>query len=53
MKKLKPLTARQRATLKRHSVHHTQKHMAFMRREMRRGSTFTSAHKKAMKTVGR
>jgi len=50
--KKKALTDRQKEILKKHSVHHTAKHMAMMRRLMREGSTFTSAHKKAMKEVG-
>ena len=51
--KKKELTQRQKDTLKKHSVHHTSKHMAMMRRLMREGSTFTAAHKKAMKEVGK
>jgi len=51
--KKKELTKRQKDTLKKHSVHHTSKHMAMMRRLMREGSTFTTAHKKAMKKVGK
>ena len=51
--KKKALTDRQKETLKKHSIHHTAKHMAMMRRLMREGSTFTSAHKKAMKKVGK
>ena len=49
----KTLTNRQKQTLKRHSAHHTKKHMDFMRKEMRAGSTFTAAHRKAQKKVGR
>ena len=52
-KKQKKLTKRQTDTLARHKKHHTAKHMAEMRRLMRAGSTFTDAHKKAMKKVGR
>ncbi len=51
--KKKELTQRQKNTLKKHSVHHTAKHMSMMRRLMREGSTFTAAHKKAMKEVGK
>jgi hypothetical protein len=51
--KKKELTQRQKDTLKKHSVHHTAKHMSMMRRLMREGSTFTAAHKKAMKEVGK
>ena len=47
------LTKRQEDALKRHKQHHTAKHMAFMRREMRKGKTFTQAHKDAMKKVGK
>tara|TARA_Y100001958_G_C21003362_1_gene386330 strand:- start:509 stop:727 length:219 start_codon:yes stop_codon:yes gene_type:complete len=47
------LTARQEATLKKHSVHHSAKHMAMMRKEMKAGSSFTAAHKKAQKKVGK
>tara|TARA_R100001510_G_scaffold57750_1_gene67420 strand:+ start:840 stop:1022 length:183 start_codon:yes stop_codon:yes gene_type:complete len=58
MKKKKPtmkkkLTKRQEETMKRHKQHHTKKHMDFMRKEMLKGSTFTAAHKKAQKKVGR
>tara|TARA_R100001460_G_scaffold44048_1_gene80545 strand:- start:9153 stop:9335 length:183 start_codon:yes stop_codon:yes gene_type:complete len=49
----KTLTKRQEETMKRHSEHHTKKHMDMMRREMLNGSTFTDAHKKAQKKVGR
>jgi len=47
------LTKRQEETLKKHKKHHTAKHMAFMKKEMGNGSTFTAAHKKAMKKVGK
>ena len=47
------LTKRQKETLARHKKHHTAKHMTFMRKEMKKGSTFTAAHKKAMKKVGK
>ena len=47
------LTKRQKNTLKKHSVHHTKKHMAEMRKLMRGGKTFTQAHKSAMKKVGK
>tara|TARA_B100001287_G_scaffold261519_1_gene250614 strand:+ start:753 stop:917 length:165 start_codon:yes stop_codon:yes gene_type:complete len=52
-KKLKPLTQRQKDTLKRHSVHHTKKHMAEMTKLMRQGMTFGASHKKAMSKVGK
>ena len=47
------LTKRQQSALKRHSVHHTSKHMTEMRKLMRAGKTFTQAHKAAMKKVGK
>ena len=50
--KKKALTKRQEATMKRHSKHHTRKHMSFMKRRMLMGDTFTQAHKNAMKAVG-
>ena len=49
----KKLTKRQTNALRRHSRHHTKKHMKFMRAQMRKGKTFTQAHKAAMKRVGR
>tara|TARA_R100001594_G_scaffold143395_2_gene191306 strand:+ start:300 stop:470 length:171 start_codon:yes stop_codon:yes gene_type:complete len=47
------LTSRQQATLKKHAVHHTKKHMDMMRKAMRGGSTFSAAHKMAQKKVGK
>jgi len=47
------LTKLQRATLAKHKKHHTAKHMAFMRKEMNKGKTFTQAHTLAMKMVGK
>jgi len=49
----KKLTKRQQATLRRHSSHHTKKHMAFMRSQMKKGKSFTAAHKAAMRKVGK
>lgn len=55
VRKAKPkgLTKRQEDTLKRHSKHHTPKHMAAMRKDMKAGKTFTAAHRAAMRKVGR
>jgi len=39
--------------MKRHSKHHTAKHMKYMKNLMMKGSTFTAAHKKAQKAVGK
>jgi len=49
----KKLTKRQTDALARHKKHHTAKHMAFMRKSMRAGASFTKAHKDAMKEVGK
>lgn len=49
----KSLTKRQEASMKRHSKHHTPKHMRYMKNLMMKGSTFTAAHKKAQKAVGK
>tara|TARA_R110000787_G_scaffold108447_1_gene216838 strand:+ start:5849 stop:6004 length:156 start_codon:yes stop_codon:yes gene_type:complete len=47
------LTKRQANTLEKHSQHHTKKHMAFMKSEMKKGASFTKAHKAALKKVGK
>tara|TARA_R100000781_G_scaffold102897_1_gene66448 strand:+ start:185 stop:346 length:162 start_codon:yes stop_codon:yes gene_type:complete len=52
MAKTKPLTKRQKTTLKKHSSHHTPKHMASMKKNMKKGKSFTKSHKIAMKKVG-
>ena len=39
--------------LEKHSEHHSDKHMEFMKRRMRAGDTFTQAHKKAQAKVGK
>jgi hypothetical protein len=49
----KKLTPRQMATMKKHKVHHTAKHMASMKKSMLAGKTFGQAHKIAMKKVGK
>ena len=38
--------------MKKHSKHHTKRHMEYMRNSMVRGATFTQAHKRAQKAVG-
>ena len=50
---LKKITPRQKSTLKKHSKHHTKKHMSSMKTAMKKGKTFSASHKKAMKKVGR
>jgi hypothetical protein len=39
--------------LKEHSKHHTKKHMDMMKKDMKAGMSFTAAHKKAQKAVGK
>jgi hypothetical protein len=51
--KKKDLTKRQKETMKKHSPHHTDKHMSVMRSAMLGGKTFGEAHKEAMKKVGK
>jgi hypothetical protein len=58
MKKVKgvdvsSLNKRQQDTMKKHSQHHTKKHMQYMVNSMKRGATFTQAHERAMKKVGK
>ena len=50
---MKKLTSKQNSKLKKHSVHHSKKHMAMMRKEMRAGKSFTASHKKAQKMIGK
>ena len=40
------LTKRQQQSMKKHSQHHTKKHMQYMLNSMKRGATFTQAHKR-------
>ena len=47
------LTKRQQVTMKKHAKHHTGKHMKSMTNMMKRGKSFTQAHKAAQKKVGR
>lgn len=49
----KSISKRQEASLKRHSKHHSAKHMAYMKRRMLMGDTFRTAHKKAQNKVGK
>jgi len=48
----KTFTKRQINALKKHSGHHTKKHMTEMKKLMRSGKTFGQAHKIAMKKIG-
>ena len=49
---MKKLTVAQKAKLKKHSVHHTKKHMTAMRSAMKKGKSFTKAHAQAKRKVG-
>lgn len=51
--KVKTLTKKQKDTLRKHSVHHSAKHMAEMKRSIKSGIAFSEAHTKAMKKVGK
>jgi len=46
------LTSRQATTLKKHSVHHTRKHIQSMVNAMKKGASFSASHKMAQKKVG-
>tara|TARA_Y100001937_G_C7031694_1_gene290406 strand:- start:127 stop:291 length:165 start_codon:yes stop_codon:yes gene_type:complete len=52
-KKQNKLTPRQQQTMKKHSKHHSPKHMKMMERLMIKGSSFSAAHKVAMKKAGK
>tara|TARA_R100000664_G_C2656332_1_gene74611 strand:+ start:134 stop:355 length:222 start_codon:yes stop_codon:yes gene_type:complete len=52
-KKKGELTQRQKDTLKRHSKHHTKKHIALMTKLMKEGKTFGESHKIAIKRIGK
>ena len=39
--------------LKEHSKHHSKKHMSMMRKDIKAGMSFTKAHNKAKKMVGK
>ena len=47
------LNVRQQNAMKRHSKHHTAKHLRSMVASMKKGKTFTQSHKLAMKKVGK
>ena len=50
---LSKLTKRQQENMKKHSKHHSKKHIQYMKNSMIRGATFTQAHKRAQKAVGK
>ena len=43
---------KENALLKKHKIHHTTKHMAQMKKDMKKGVSFKKSHIKAMKKVG-
>ena len=49
---LKGLTPRQKKTMRKHRKHHTLKQMKAMATAMKKGKTFTAAHKMAQRKVG-
>ena len=44
---------REKKLLKKHKKHQITKHMAQMKKDMKKGMTFMKSHNKAMKKVGR
>jgi len=46
------ITKNEKKTLSKHKKHHTVKHMGIMKNKMKKGMSFTKAHKKAQKKVG-
>ena len=53
MEHKKKLSDSQEKTMKKHSKHHTSKHMKLMRSKMMQGMSFGDAHKLAQKKVGK
>tara|TARA_S200002703_G_scaffold138608_1_gene128900 strand:+ start:148 stop:366 length:219 start_codon:yes stop_codon:yes gene_type:complete len=47
------LTQKQKDMLKEASKNHTKKHIDFMKEQMKKGDSFTKAHNKALKKVGK
>tara|TARA_R100001510_G_scaffold16650_1_gene14045 strand:- start:9611 stop:9784 length:174 start_codon:yes stop_codon:yes gene_type:complete len=47
------LSAKDKASMKKHSAHHSISHMKYMIAIMRRGQSFQKAHKLAMQKVGK
>jgi len=50
---LNGLNKRQENAMKKHSKHHTGKHLKEMVSLMKKGKTFTDSHKLAMRKVGK
>ena len=47
------LTDQQKKTMEKQSKHHSKKHMMAMAKMMVKGTSFSAAHKKAMKDIGK
>ncbi len=50
---LSALNKRQQTAMKRHGEHHTAKHLRDMLKRMKKGKSFTEAHKASQKAVGK
>ena len=50
---VKDLKPRQRKTMNRHARHHSLTHMRSMANAMKKGATFSQAHTRAMRSVGK
>ena len=50
---LSKLKKGQQASMKKHSVYHTSKHLRAMRDMMMKGKSFSVSHKEAQKKVGK
>ena len=50
---IEDLKPSQKKTMKKHARHHSLKHMRSMARSIKKGATFSSAHTKAMRNVGK
>ena len=46
------INKKEKKTLTKHKIHHTPKHMAQMKKTMKKGVNFKKSHIKAMKKVG-
>jgi len=50
---IKQLNTRQKKTMRKHAKHHSMKHMKDMASSIKKGKTFSQAHKSAMRKVGK
>ena len=50
---IKGLNTRQKKTMRKHARHHSLRHMRQMASAMKKGATFSQAHTKAMRSVGK